>query len=104
MVRFLPVGFKGLAFHPTEIHHWWESQIGTADVTQLDQLENVLRGPRSLKVKHEFRIAELIPVEAIELNLAAKTNSAVLPALSQVMLRTGLVWDADRLVEAWRAR
>ncbi len=91
-------------FHPAEVHQWWEQRIGLADDQQLAEMEVVLRGPRGSATPTEFTLAELLRPEAIELQLAARTNKAVIGAMVEVAARTGLVWDNTRLADAIRAR
>lgn len=92
-------------FHPAEVHAWWEQRIGLADDQQLAEMEVVLRGPRgTTAIPTEFTLAGLLRPEAIELQLDARTNTAVIGAMVEVAARTGLIWDAARLADAIRAR
>jgi len=91
-------------FHPAEVHQWWEQRIGLADDQQLAEMEVVLRGPRGSAPPAEFTLAALLRPEAIELQLDARTNTAVIGAMVEVAARTGLVWDQARLADAIRAR
>jgi nitrogen PTS system EIIA component len=91
-------------FSPGEIHHWLESRIGASTEEELVGMEHVLRGPRRQEAAAKIVLSELIPREAIELHLDARTRSAVFPAIVKVAARTGFVWDENQLAEALRTR
>jgi len=91
-------------FSAAEIHHWLEERIGGSNPEELADLEEILRGRRSQQAAARIAIGDLLPLAAIEPNLAARTRTAVFPALVDVAARTGLVWDQEKLVEALKAR
>lgn len=95
---------KQWRFAQAEIHHWLEERIGASDESELIQVEGVLDRAGN-KVGHDaVAIASLLPIEAIEVPLAAKTRNSVVNAMVQLASRTGLLWDPEKMSEAVRAR
>src|SRR5437870_12635905 len=68
-------------FAPAEIHHWLESRIGISDDAELQQMENFLR-PGNGNRPPPRSIAELLPLAAIEVPLAAKSPNSVIASMS----------------------
>jgi nitrogen PTS system EIIA component len=65
-------------------------------------VENVLneaQGPQA-----EITIAGLLPVDAIEVPLPARTRNSVITTMVEVAARTGSLWDVQKMVDAVRAR
>jgi PTS system nitrogen regulatory IIA component len=91
-------------FSRAEIHHWWEDRIGLSDEDELVEVEEVLNPPTTGGRHEEIVIADILPVEAIEIPLRARTRASVFPAMAQVAARTGWLWDPDKMAEALRAR
>lgn len=90
-------------FSRAEIHHWLERRIGLAtDDEDLAEMEAHLRS--ASPTPREISIAELLPLEAIEVPLRAQTRNAVIRRMVEVALRTGWLWDADTMTEAVLAR
>jgi PTS system nitrogen regulatory IIA component len=90
-------------FSPAEVHHWLENRIGLSDEEELQQMESFLR-PAAGHHQLPSGIAELMPLSAIEVPLAAKTRNSVITSMADVAARTGLLWDAQKMTEAVRAR
>jgi PTS system nitrogen regulatory IIA component len=90
-------------FARAEIHHWLEDRIGLSDDEELTEMEGFLR-PAPATIDPLPSIAELLPREAITVPLLARTRGSVVKEMVDVAARTGLVWDAERLTEAVRAR
>jgi PTS system nitrogen regulatory IIA component len=90
-------------FSAAEIHHWLEDRIGLSDEHGLIHVEGALdraSGPSP----DEVFIADLLPVDAIEVPLDARTRGSVIVEMAQLAARTGLLWDADKMADAVRAR
>lgn len=89
-------------FAPGEIHQWLEDRIAASDEEELQQVEEALelQQPQSPPVV----ISKLIPIEAIEPNLPARTRSSVIDAMTAVAARTGLLWDPAKMATAVRNR
>jgi PTS system nitrogen regulatory IIA component len=91
-------------FSQAEIHHWLEDEIGISDEEALVQVEGVLeRADRPSGVEC-VSIARLLPVEAIAIPLDARTRGSVIRAMVRLAAQTRLLWDAEKMVEAVRAR
>ncbi len=89
-------------FSPAEIHHWLEERIGVSDEAELANVEGAL--DRHHGDQDAVTLVELLPLEAIQPVLPAKTRGAVIDAMSALAAQTGLLWDAPKMSEAIRAR
>ncbi len=90
-------------FAREEIHHWLERKIGLSDAQELSDVEGVL-ARNAVEEEPEISIAALIPEGGIEIPLHAKTKDSVIRSMSHLALNTGLLWDADKMIEAVRKR
>jgi PTS system nitrogen regulatory IIA component len=90
-------------FSPAEIHHWLEGRIGLSDADELQHFERVLR-PGYRYADQPPAIADLLSIEAIGVPLAARTRNSVISSMCQLAARTGLLWDAEKMADAVRAR
>jgi PTS system nitrogen regulatory IIA component len=90
-------------FSPAEIHHWLEDRIGLSGDEELQAMETIFR-PSAIQNGFPRSIAELLPLAAIEVPLAARTRNSVITAMCEVAARTGLLWDAQKMAEAVKAR
>ena len=80
-----------------------EQRIGLlTDDEDLVAMESQLRDRRV--GSGEIRIAELIPPEAIQVPLAARTRNSVVRAMIDAAARTGWLWDPEAMREAVLAR
>jgi len=93
-------------FAQAEIHHWLEERIGLSTDAELAEMENVLdrAASRAGESDAAISIVELMPLEAIEVPLAARTRASVITTMVDVAARTGLVWDTAKLADAVRSR
>lgn len=91
-------------FSQAEIHHWMEERMGVLDDHELVQVEGVLRKASQPDQRQSVSIAGKLPVEAIDLNLPARTRGKVITAMAQLAARTGLLWDPQAMADAVRAR
>jgi PTS system nitrogen regulatory IIA component len=89
-------------FSRAEIHHWLEDQIGLSDEEALVEMEGVLT--RSQAHAPAASIADMLPVEAIEAPLQARSRTKIIDAMSQLAARTGLLWDPQKMADAVRQR
>ncbi len=89
-------------FVPSEIHHWLEEKIGVSGEEELVQVEEALE--KSHDSSEPVTIAELLPVEAIEPQLQARTRNSVIQAMTALAARTGKLWDPVRMAQAVLAR
>lgn len=90
-------------FAAAEVHHWLEERIGLSDEDELHRVEDALQaaGPRA---DGELSIAALLPPQAIEIPLAARTRNSVIASMSEVAARTGWLWDPQKMADAVRSR
>jgi PTS system nitrogen regulatory IIA component len=91
-------------FSPAEIHHWLEDRIGLSDGDELVEVEGVLESGTDLEIQDEIVVAELLPPEAIEIPLQARTRNSVFRAMVEAAARTGWLWEPEKMAEAIRAR
>ncbi|MEX0819824.1 MAG: PTS sugar transporter subunit IIA [Pirellulaceae bacterium] len=91
-------------FSPAEIHHWLEERIGASDEGELVDVEGVLDRAAPGDSEHAVSITALLPVEAIEVPLSARTRNSVVNSMVELAARTGLLWDPEKMAEAVRAR
>ncbi len=90
-------------FARADIHHWLEDRIGLSDEEGLVEMESVLH--RSQRPDHEpQRIGEMLPLEAIQVPLLARTRGKVISAIAEVAAQAGLLWDPAKMAEAVRNR
>ncbi|GIW96246.1 MAG: PTS fructose transporter subunit IIA [Pirellulaceae bacterium] len=89
-------------FDPSEIHHWLEERIGASEEEELVQVEEAL--DKSHQQSEPIIISELLPVEAIEPRLPARTRNSVIEAMTNLAARTGKLWDPVAMAAAVRAR
>jgi PTS system nitrogen regulatory IIA component len=91
-------------FAREEIHHWLEQRIGRTECDlELAEMEGVLdrnAGPEPL----DLAITELLSIDAIGIPLAAKTRESAIQAMAELAMRTGQLWDPEKLAKALRSR
>ncbi len=80
-------------FSREEIDHWMEERIGAGDRRELVRIEETICCPRMV-------VTPLLRPEAVHLDLPARTKSAALRALVRGAVQTGLVYDAEALLDA----
>jgi PTS system nitrogen regulatory IIA component len=100
-------------FSRPEIHHWLESRIGISDDQQLAKMESTLQRVQALAEPQgeqypddqaTFCLPRLLPPEAIEIPLLAKTRGRVISAMAEVAASSGLLWDPAQMANAITAR
>lgn len=90
-------------FSPADIHHWLEQRLGVQEEEHLSHVETVLE--RSAPSgEAPISLAELLPVEAIAVPLAARTRRSVIESMAELAASTGHLWDAQAMAEAVLAR
>lgn len=90
-------------FSQAEIHHWLEERIGLSD-DELVDVESLLEAHGRGKREERIVLAEMLPREAIEIPLKARTRHSVFTAMVEAAARTGWLWDPGKMAEAVRAR
>jgi nitrogen PTS system EIIA component len=91
-------------FAQAEIHHWLEERIGASDEEELVAVEGVLsRREGAVKVPRDW-LSDMLPREAIDPCLMAKTRAGGVTEMVKLAAQTGLLWDPERMVDAVRAR
>jgi len=91
-------------FAQADIHHWVEERIGLSDEDELVAMENVLQSSAPAEEQQEISLADLLPLEAIDVPLAARTRNSVITSMVDVAARTGWLWDPGKMAEAVRSR
>ncbi len=90
-------------FSAHEVHLWLEDRIGVSDDSELAQMESNLERT-SRQPNGDISIAQLLPVEAIAVPLAARTRTSVITAMAELATHTGLLWDPVKMADAVSAR
>jgi nitrogen PTS system EIIA component len=90
-------------FSTAEIHHWLEDRIGLSDEEGLVQMEGALDRASSTG-EEAISIAGLLHEDAIAIPLDARTKNSVIEQMTDLAARTGLLWDAQKMADAVRAR
>lgn len=91
-------------FSPSEIHHWLEQRIGLSDdEAELQRVEGIMQAAGDTP-QGELSLAGMLPGEAIQIPLAARTRHSAIDLMIEVACRTGWLWDPERMAEAVRAR
>jgi PTS system nitrogen regulatory IIA component len=91
-------------FARAEIHHWLEERIGASDEAELVRVEGALEKSGGVQSGEAISIAQLLPLEAIDVALAARTRNSVITSMVELADRTGWLWDAAKMAEAIRTR
>jgi len=91
-------------FSAAEIHHWMEDRIGLSDDDELATVEGELDRAGGHALADEVSIAAILHPEAIAVPLLARTRGSVIAQMAQLAANTNLLWDADAMAEAVRAR
>ena len=91
-------------FSHSEIHHWMEERMGVLDDDELAHVEGVLEKASHPEQLDTISISGKLPVEAIDLNLPARTRGKVISAMVDLAAQSGHVWDPKALADAVRAR
>lgn len=91
-------------FSAAEIHHWMEDKIGLSDEDELVSVEGALHRHGRHAEDEEISIAALLHPESIAVPMLAKTRSSVIKTMTELAAATHLLWDAEAMAEAVRAR
>jgi PTS system nitrogen regulatory IIA component len=91
-------------FSRPEITFWLEQRIGLAEPADLARMENVFERAETVSADELQSIADLLPIQAIAVPLAARTRASVIEGMVQAAARTGWLWDERRMIEGVRIR
>lgn len=91
-------------FARAEIHHWLEQRIGVSSEAELVEMEDALSRRPGATPADDVVISEMLPLEAIEAPLAARTRGSVIRSMVEVAARTGWLWDVAKMTAAVEAR
>ncbi len=91
-------------FSRVEINQWLERQIGVSNEDELVQMEGMLGRNPGAAAEPTISIADMLPLEAIAVPLAAKTRGAAITAMCALAAQTGWLWEPDKMAEAVRVR
>lgn len=91
-------------FSRNEIHHWLEEKIGLADENELRDMEKALEEAKVANPEADIPVSDLLLPSAIQVPLQGRTAYAVIDAIVETAMRTGELWDEQRMKEAVRER
>ena len=90
-----------LRFSRAEVHQWMESRMGLLDDAELLAVENQMTMPGD---DPRESVAALLREDAVSVPLVARTRNSVITAMTELAMNTGLLWDAEKMAEAVKAR
>jgi nitrogen PTS system EIIA component len=90
-------------FTEAEVHAWLEQRIGASGGEELRKVQRVV-DRWSDSSSGAVRLVDLLPQEAIEIPLAARTPKAVIRRMCELGVGTGLLWDAVKMAVAVEQR
>lgn len=90
-------------FSEAEVHNWLEQRIGASNLEELSKVQKVVNRWSDAN-SSSVELGRLLHQEAIEIPLAARTRGSVIRNICKLAERTGLLWDAARMIEAVLAR
>jgi nitrogen PTS system EIIA component len=90
-------------FSRPEINQWLEERMGLADDDELAAMETTLERADVGRVG-DFVMADLLPLEAVAVPLAARTRTSVIAEMCRLAAANGMLWDASKMAEAVAAR
>lgn len=85
-------------FNRAQMLDWLQSELHTLEREHISNLE------RAMSDGCEHILGELLPLEAIDMNLPARSRASVLRELVRLAERTGLVYDPESILESVRER
>jgi PTS system nitrogen regulatory IIA component len=91
-------------FSAAEVHHWMEDRIGLSGDEELAHVEGTLDRVGGQESNDEVSIAALLRPEAVAVPLASRTRTSVITQMAQLAANTHLLWDAEAMADAVRAR
>jgi len=86
-------------FNRAQLLDWLQREMHTLDRAHIHNLERAMSEGSS-----ECVVSDLLPTEAIDMNLPARSRASVLRELVALAERTGLVYDSQGLREAVQER
>ncbi len=90
-------------FSPAEIHHWMEERMGLLEDSELQHVEGALARADNLQAGETY-IADILHPETIRIGLKGRTKNSVINEMCQLAAATGVLWDAEAMADAVRAR
>ena len=90
-------------FSRSEVHHWLEQRIGLSQEAELQRVEGAMQAAGS-EPRDELSLVAMLPLEAIQIPLAARTRNSVIDSMVDVAARTSWLWDPDKMADAVRNR
>ncbi|MBX3423004.1 MAG: PTS sugar transporter subunit IIA [Pirellulaceae bacterium] len=90
-------------FSEAEVNAWLEQQISASGADELNKVQQVV-DRWTARCSDAGELASLLRQDAIEIPLAARTSGSVVRRMCALAERTGLLWDASRMVQAVLAR
>jgi PTS system nitrogen regulatory IIA component len=91
-------------FAKPDVHHWFENRIGLSDEIELLEVEAVLQRSSPTPDEDDVCIAEMLPIEAIAVPLAARTRNSVIDSMVELAAQTGWLWDVQEMAAAVKLR
>jgi PTS system nitrogen regulatory IIA component len=90
-------------FSPGEIHHWMEERMGLLEDVELQQVEGALARADNMQTA-DICIADMLHPDTIDIALTGRTKNSIINQMCQLAANTGLLWDAEAMADAVRAR
>lgn len=90
-------------FSIADVVSWMEQEMTRGESDQTEQLEDVVASA-SEEAANEIALSDLLSVESIDTEFAAKTKSSVINEIVKLGERVGKLWDGKAMSEALRER
>jgi PTS system nitrogen regulatory IIA component len=92
-------------FNRAQVTEWLQQEMHTLDEARLIAIEQAMSGTTADTVRDKSMVVtDLIGLDGIDIAFAAKTKASVLRELVRLAGCTGLLYDADGLLEALQQR
>ncbi|MDO4550427.1 MAG: PTS sugar transporter subunit IIA [Planctomycetia bacterium] len=91
-------------FSKSEIHHWLEEKIGLADEDELRSMQHALDSVQLVNPPEDMAISEMLLPSTIQVPLPGRSPHSVIDAIVDLAMRSGELWDEERMKEAVRER
>ena len=91
-------------FRHRDLDEWAQRNLLSAGAKEQDRQHQSMQALRRRAKSAELRLAELIRLEGVELELPSKARAGAIRDMSGLAARTGLVYDADGLFNELKER
>ncbi|MBS0210015.1 MAG: PTS sugar transporter subunit IIA [Planctomycetes bacterium] len=91
-------------FSRAELREWLEHQIGLSNEAELQRMDEAFDRDLAAADSEPRSVAEMLPLAAIAIPLAARTRASVIAGMIELAAGTGWLWDTAAMTEAVQQR